>query len=363
MNKPKILHVLYGGLGGHGSVFFSFVEADIKNEFEYQVLFYGIEEPKTDYISQCKKLKIPFEFQRKNQGLDLGFYFKVFKKIINFKPNWVFLHGSSLILPAFFYRIFFGKKIIVRETQANKLKTKADWFFMFWSIILANFMVFLSKEYEKEVKKAFLKIFFLGKTFVIPNGINLKKFNSLPRQPKNKVVFGMQSRIVKIKDHETLIMAFQNLCEIYSEKEFELKIAGDGEHLPYLKKMVEKLSYKNQITFEGQLDEEGLINFLQNLDIYVHATLGETMSTAIMQAQAVGLPIIASDVNGVNNILINNLDALLVLPQNEEHLLEKMKTMLFDENLRTKFAQRSLQNRDKISAQTMFAAYKAFILN
>ena len=35
----KILHVLYSGLGGHGNIFFSMVNADTSNEFEYEALF------------------------------------------------------------------------------------------------------------------------------------------------------------------------------------------------------------------------------------------------------------------------------------------------------------------------------------
>ncbi|MBK8495622.1 MAG: glycosyltransferase family 4 protein [Chitinophagaceae bacterium] len=56
--------------------------------------------------------------------------------------------------------------------------------------------------------------------------------------------------------------------------------------------------------------------FLQSLDIYVHASLGETMSTAIMQAMACKLPIVASDVNGINNMIIHGKTGILVPTHN-----------------------------------------------
>ena len=44
----KILHVLYSGLGGHGNVFFSMVDADEKHEFIFEALFNGVEDVKAE---------------------------------------------------------------------------------------------------------------------------------------------------------------------------------------------------------------------------------------------------------------------------------------------------------------------------
>lgn len=55
--------------------------------------------------------------------------------------------------------------------------------------------------------------------------------------------------------------------------------------------------------FTGLLDQAELVDFLRETDIYVHATLGEASSTAILQAMAVGLPVVASDVSGVDTML------------------------------------------------------------
>lgn len=60
------------------------------------------------------------------------------------------------------------------------------------------------------------------------------------------------------------------------------------------------------------LMKENLVQFLQSLHLYVHASLGETMSTAVMQAMGCGLPIIASDVNGINNMIDNGRTGILV---------------------------------------------------
>jgi len=62
-------------------------------------------------------------------------------------------------------------------------------------------------------------------------------------------------------------------------------------------------------------------DLLRSLDIYAHASLGETMSNSIMQAMAVGLPIIAGAVPGVTNMVVPEVGVLY--PSSDEQALEK----------------------------------------
>jgi glycosyltransferase involved in cell wall biosynthesis len=80
-------------------------------------------------------------------------------------------------------------------------------------------------------------------------------------------------------------------------------LAGDGDQAHRLHSIVRDLDIIENVEFTGYLGEIQLIEWFTKLDIYVHATEGETLSTSILQAMASGLPIIASDVPGVNNLL------------------------------------------------------------
>jgi glycosyltransferase involved in cell wall biosynthesis len=70
----------------------------------------------------------------------------------------------------------------------------------------------------------------------------------------------------------------------------------------------------------------------------VHATLGETMSTAIMQVMACRLPIIASDVLGVNNMIKHNQNGLLVPAKNAEALRAAILQLIEDPKLSAELA-------------------------
>jgi glycosyltransferase involved in cell wall biosynthesis len=86
------------------------------------------------------------------------------------------------------------------------------------------------------------------------------------------------------------------------------------------------------------LEEKDLVQFLQKLDIYIHASLGETMSTAIMQAMACSKPIIASDVPGINNMIKQNQNGLLVPAKNAGALCNAILQLINDPELSAELA-------------------------
>jgi L-malate glycosyltransferase len=354
--KKKITHLLYSGLGGHANVFFSFVNASDERILN-AAIFYGIEEIKNEYVEKCIKNNIPFKFAPKKAGLDFKFYLQVFSSLIKSNPDIIFLHGSTLILPAFLYKIIYRKKMITRETQANHLKSFSNWVFLLLAIVLSNKVIFLSKEYRNEVEKKFSFIPLKNKTAIIPNGINLTEYSG--REINDDIIrIGMQSRIVDIKDHKTLILAISALKDQPYFHKLELHIAGEGPCLNNLIQLTLDIGIEQKVKFHGMLDQKNLIAFMKHLNIYVHATLGETMSTSIMQAQACGLAIIASDVPGVNNMIENYKNGILVMPENPKELSLAINKLIINPDLVANFEKASLDYAQKnLSHTLMFSKY------
>src|SRR6187401_391407 len=125
----KVLHILYSGLGGHGSVFFSMVEADVEQKYQYEAIFYGIEDVRTEYIKKAEEKGIAWNFVKKKRGLDLGSYRKIAKIIKDSAPEILFLHAGAYFFPAWYAALVAPRKvkIIVREPTPNNLKTTIDW--------------------------------------------------------------------------------------------------------------------------------------------------------------------------------------------------------------------------------------------
>ena len=358
----KVLHILYSGLGGHGNVFFSMVEANASHEIEMQALFNGIEEPREEYINRSNAHGLVWDFVKKEPGLDPCFYKKLYKTIVQADADILFLHGGGAMLPAWLAKKINTriKKIIVRETQANHLKTKKDWFYLASSMLLANDMVFLSDSYKKEVIKKLPFLFRKKHSFVIPNGISLTKFYRTQKKRKpHELAMGMQSRLVGIKDHRSLLEAVRILQKKNPHIQYRLLLAGDGDTREGLQEYAKELEIDNIVEFTGMLPETELVSFLHKLDVYIHASFGETMSTALMQALATGVPVIASNVPGINNMLTDRENALLVPVKNAGKLSAAIETLQNNEGLANQLAENGYHRAaTQYSNTTMFAAYK-----
>lgn len=358
----KILHILYSGLGGHGNVFFSIIKADEKKEFEYEAIFAGVEDIREEYVNKSNYYKVPFNFFKKIKWVDLKYNIKILTTIKVSKSSIIFLHGSRYVILARI-AVFLSKtkkKIIVRETQANHLKRKSEWIFLLLAMFFADKIVFLTDIFKSEVNQK-LGIFYRpDKIIVINNGMDLSFFKPKPKLHSNIIVMGMQSRIVPIKDHETLLRAFSILQTEHPNLLLQLKIAGDGESLPAIKLLASQLNLNQQVTFTGMLNELELVDFMQSLDIYIHASYGETMSTAVMQAMACKLPIIASDVPGINNMIENGKTGFLVPLQNAKALADGLYTFIDNPIMAGNMKEAAFDfANNTFSNVTMFHKYKA----
>jgi len=320
----KLTHVLYSGLGGHSTVVFALIEADINREMQHHIIFFGIENVPESYIEKCKELQVGFNWVKKKKGADITSTLTFFKIIRTNRPDVILLHSVNLILPAWFFKIIFHKKLIAIEHQANHLKTRIEWIRSILLQVLAHKVVFLTVDYKEEVRVKLGLIFNKRKSVVISNGINTSVFNPQKKNNPTSWNIGMMSRLTAIKDHPTLLKAIALLKGQVWYGNLLLLIAGDGDTMPLLKQQVNTLGLNDKVKFLGMLDEKGLVDFLQQINLYIHASFGETMSTAIMQAMAMGLPVIASDVPGINNMITNNETGLLVPLKNENIMAEKI---------------------------------------
>jgi glycosyltransferase involved in cell wall biosynthesis len=76
------------------------------------------------------------------------------------------------------------------------------------------------------------------------------------------------------------------------------------------------------------LSEREIIDCLRTTDIYVHSSLGETMSTAVMQAMSTGLAVIGTDVSGINNMVEPNVTGALFPAKDVDRLTELLDTWI-----------------------------------
>jgi glycosyltransferase involved in cell wall biosynthesis len=307
---------------------------------DHHIFFIGVESPPQSYISRCESLKINWSYQSKQPGRNsIGFIISIFRELKSLKPDIIFLQGLAALPSVILFRVLrpWGKRllILVRETQANHLKSRTEWILLASAHVFADNIVHLTNEAASGACYHLKWLYDAKKVSVISNGLNTDYYKPRKKngQSLSVIRIGMQSRLQSNKDHVTLILAFLLVCKNMPNIQFQLNIAGDGGTRDSIENKVKQLGLEDRIKMYGLLGQEDLRLFLNRLDIYVHCTHGETMSTAIMQALASGLPIIASDVDGVNNMIHSGI-GILYHPGDEYDLAEKI-LCLVDDPVRT----------------------------
>jgi len=169
---------------------------------------------------------------------------------------------------------------------------------------------------------------------VIPHGVDVALFNSkdakLSRDTVRIVWFG---RINRSKGVIVLLRALSILRNDF--RNLELLIAGKGDAQYYRELIDYKTAAKlEEAKFVGFVDD--LPSFLRQADIFVLPSLMETFGIVNLEAMASGLPVVASSVGGVPEVVADNETGFLVPPGDPAKLAEKLGNLVGDDQLRRK---------------------------
>ena len=174
-----------------------------------------------------------------------------------------------------------------------------------------------------------------SKVQVIYNGIDIKKFD-LPKEPHNIFTVGMVARFSKQKDQMTLIKAIEYLVKEKKEK-INLLLMGVGK----TRKKCEKYIIENNLNEHIKIIEGNFKDLIVKTDLFVLATHYEGLPLVLCEAMASHAPIIATNVPGVNEIIINNKTGLLVKENDVYDLANNILKMKKDLVLRKNFVHQS----------------------
>ena len=163
---------------------------------------------------------------------------------------------------------------------------------------------------------------------VIYNGIDCDRGRTEIRaNPSTERVITFVGRLIYAKGVQDLILAFQLLKSEYPN--LELRIVGDGPYRPELEKQVASLGISLAVTFYGE--RKDVLDLLEESDIFVNPSYSEGLPTSVMEAASVGLPIVATDVGGTNEIIKHMKSGLVIPPRQVWLLAESIKVLLKDE--------------------------------
>jgi len=179
------------------------------------------------------------------------------------------------------------------------------------------------------------------KVSVVPNGVDIEKFKPAGKEyarnmlnlPQDKKIVMFVGALKKIKGVDYLIEAAKS----FLDTNISLYMVGRDDGMKKsLEKKAHELKIGNYIKFTGPLNHEDIPLWLSASDILVLPSLSEGRPNVILEAFACEVPVVATNVGGVPELMINGKTGYLVPAKNPMELSEKVNKLLVDRDLRIK---------------------------
>ena len=146
------------------------------------------------------------------------------------------------------------------------------------------------------------------------------------------------------KNHETVIRALAKVPEIKGDKIYYV-IAGKGELEEKLRKLIKDLGLENQVFLLGFREDMAAI--YNTADIFIFPSKREGLGLAAIEAMAMGLPLVTSNVHGIKDYSVNGITGFNVSPTDYKGFANAIKMLIADKNLRKIISRHNIKEAQK----------------
>jgi N-acetyl-alpha-D-glucosaminyl L-malate synthase BshA len=225
-----------------------------------------------------------------------------------------------------------GKLSGVRVIRTRHLLTKINGPL---SYNLSDKVVCVSKQVKDYLESAGVK---KEKLEIIYTGIDTDKFKpfsdyNLRREfniNENTIIIGIVAVLRAAKRHIDLLEAVKEIDNV------KVVIVGNGPQEMNIKNFIKKNNLENKVLMLGH--REDIDKILPNFDIFVLPSNLEALGTALLEAQACGVPVVASRVGGIPECVSEDKTGFLFEKENVKDLREKLINLIENKNLRDEFS-------------------------
>ena len=178
-----------------------------------------------------------------------------------------------------------------------------------------------------------------GKIEQVPFGVDCRLFKPAekPKEYSGQFRIGFVKTLARMYGPIYLIKAMQKICQ--NVPNARLIMVGKGPMKDKLQNLSSKLGIFDRVEFTGFIPHDQLPQMMQSFDVLVNPSIvKESFGVAILEAQACGLPVIATRVGGVPEVCLDQKTGFLVPPRNSDALAEKTITLEKDTALRQRMS-------------------------
>lgn len=361
--RVRVLHVIpHLAMGGAEKSLVNLLKAFDDSRFEVAVVSLYPEGERL-LEQELKEDGIQVYFLNKHQGLDLGMVLALHRLFHSFKPDVVHTHLSSLrytLLPMLLCCV--PVRIHTVHTVA---RNETDWIgkpirwiaFRFFDVVPVS----ICRNVAKTIRAIYGRRL---RTPVIPIGIPTGQFACTGRHwggdEEPDVVLVHIGRFSPEKSHLLLIESFAMAVKQYDT--MHLWLVGDGELRPVVEDQVSKRGLQEKVSFLGI--RANVAKLYAEGHLLILPSNWEGSPQVIMEAMAAGLPVIATAVGGVPEMVEDGITGILVPPRDSESLTQAILQLATAPKLREKMGDAAIERaKERFDIGNTVARYERLYLS
>jgi glycosyltransferase involved in cell wall biosynthesis len=171
------------------------------------------------------------------------------------------------------------------------------------------------------------------KAFVNRPAIDLQRFTvqSIPRNTEKKIIVST-GRLEYVKGFPFALLAVKELIE--NNIDIEYRIVGGGKEMENLQFSIQRLGLENVVLLLGAKSSAEVIEEVAKADIYLSSSLSEGISNAVLEAMALGVPVVSTNIGGMMEVVIDNETGKLVEPYSSAAISKAILEIIDNDELR-----------------------------
>jgi sugar transferase (PEP-CTERM/EpsH1 system associated) len=342
-HKPLIAHVLFRlGTGGLENGVVNLINTLPDDKYQHVVICMT---DYSDFRNRINNNTVQVYCLNKRPGHDFAVYVRLWRLLQKIKPD--ILHTRNLsALEAQLPGMLAGIKCRIHGEHGRDLADVdgTNWRYVLlrrWFRPLVQRYIPMSKDLEgwliKQIKVSEKKI------SQVYNGVDINRFTVNDEKPlwmlpmafraPELVLIGTVGRLDPVKDQITLVQAFIHLVNAHPELSHQVRlvIVGEGELLSALQILVLDANVDHLVWFAGERHD--VADIMQTLDLFVLPSINEGISNTILEAMASALPVIATEVGGNPELVIEGQTGYLVPKQDPIAMAAAFKRYLLQPQL------------------------------
>lgn len=364
MKPVNVLHVIdHMGMGGAQRIVGELLSK--WNEENIKLFCYALRVSNNNFDHSNKQA---FYSSNHKSKYDIFSFFELKNFVEKKDIKILHLHLAKSIMFGILLKLFYFKDVKIIVHEHGKIYQNKFWYNYFLNIFQDKVDLFIAvSEATKRMLIKNARITDGDKIKLVYNFVDSEHFNSqkiginrFEERAKlglneEDFVLGFVGRHIERKGCRELILSIEKLKNY---KNIKLLIASDGPKKGEYMQLVNSLGLNKNIIFLGFIQD--IRWFYSLIDCLAIPSVYEPLGIVALEAQAMRIPVIASNIEGLNEIVLDKKTGLLFEPRNEKDLAEKILLLYSDKKLKENLVRNALENLKKYCFENFL--YKLYLL-